>query len=94
MTRLKNFTLDGTVFRLVGRRDHHGNELYDLEFAQPYDRSMTREELRAFAVGILEDARWGGMLNTCAGDFTDPTLKMFMAGEKDDGVQLQDPPEE
>lgn len=94
MTKLKNFTLDGAVFRLVGRRDHRGNELYDLEFAQPYDRSMTREELRAFAVGILEDAMWGGMFNTCAGDFTDPTLKMFMAGEEGNGVQLQDLPKE
>lgn len=94
MTKLKNFTLDGSVFRLVGHRDHHGNELYDLEFASPYDRSMTREEFLAFATGVLDDAMWGGMLNTCAGDFTDPTLKMFMAGEKDNGVQLQDLPQE
>lgn len=51
---------------------------------------MTREELRAFAVGILEDAMWGGMFNTCAGDFTDPTLKMFMAGEEEADDQQED----
>jgi hypothetical protein len=90
MTKLKNFTLDGVVFRLIGRRDHRGNELYDLEFATPYDRSMTREELRAFAMGMQDDVMWGGMFNTCAGDFTDPTLKMFMAGGEERNDQQED----
>ena len=95
MTKLKNFTLDGSSLQLTGFRDQHGEDLYELSLAAQFDRrGLTRKELLAFAEGILNDVMWGGMLNTCAGDFTDDTLKLFQAGGEEDGIQLQDSSEE
>lgn len=81
MTKLTNFTLDGDAVRLVGRKDQHGADLYDLTIMPAFDRrGLTREELMEFAIGIMNDVMWGGMLNVCAGDFTDATLKEFQRG--------------
>lgn len=93
MATLKNFTLEGEAIQLIGYKDQHGNDLYDPSLVERFDRrGLTREELQAFALAILNDVMWGGLLNTCAGDFTDETIKRFQEGE--DGVQLQDLPEE
>ncbi len=84
MARLHNFTLYGEAIQLTGYKDQHGNDLYDPNFVERYDRrGLTHEELQAFALAILNDVMWGGLLNTCAGDFTDETIKRFQEGEDD-----------
>lgn len=78
MAKLKNFTLDGEALRLIGYKDQNGADLYDLHLADAYDRrGLTREELLAFAMGIIGDVGWGGLLHVCADDFMDETLKAF-----------------
>lgn len=81
MANLKNFTLDGNALQLIARKDHHGKELYDVEIGAAYNHSMTREELIAFAVGILGDVSFNGMLNVYNGEFTHSLLRAFIGEE-------------
>lgn len=81
MANLKNFTLDGNALQLIARKDHHGKELYDVEIGATYNHSMTREELIAFGLNILEDALYGGILNVDNGKLSHPLLRAFIGEE-------------
>lgn len=81
MANLKNFTLDGKALELIARKDHHGNELYDVEIASAYNHSMTREELIAFSLGVLSDVSFDGMLHVYNGEFTHSLLRAFVGEE-------------
>lgn len=90
MAKLKNFTLDGEALRLIAYEDHHGVKHYDLEILPEFSRkALTGDELLKFANAIREDVeQWGGVINRCAGEFTNKTLFEFFDEVKDDQQEV------
>ena len=90
MAKLKNFTLEGEALRLIAYEDHHGVKHYDLELLPEYnEKALTGDRLLKFAKAISCDVeKWGGVINRCAGEFTNKTLFEFFDEVKDDQQEV------
>lgn len=90
MAKLKCFTLEGEAIRLTAYEDHHGVKHYDLEIVPEFnEKAMPGEKLVRLATAIKTDVeQWGGVLNRCAGEFTNSTLYKFFDEVKDDQQEI------
>ena len=86
MTKLKCFTLEGEAIRLTAFVDHHGEKHYGVEFLPEFtEKAMPGDKLKKFANALKADVeQWDGVLNRCAGNFTNSTLFKFFDEVNDD----------
>lgn len=86
MAKLKCFTLEGEAIRLTAFEDHNSVKYYGVDFLTEFtEKAMTGDKLVKLADALKADvAQWDGVLNRCAGDFTNSTLFKFFDEVNDD----------
>lgn len=87
MAKLRNFTLDGNVMRVIAYTDQHGKQRFGLEILQEFqDKAMTPEQFRLALIGLNGDVcEWDGMLHTTGlGEVTNSLLRRFMEEEEEE----------